>query len=153
MATRVLVVEDDANIAELIRLYLEKDGYEVAIAADGLVGVSKFSEFLPNIILLDIMLPELDGFGVCREIRKTSDTPIIMLTAKDETFDKVMGLEIGADDYISKPFEMKEVIARIHAVLRRYSQKSATPAEKVLSFDNLVIDLYAYKVIISGERF
>ena len=152
MNTKVLVVEDDANIAELIRLYLEKDGYEVSHAADGVEAVEKFREFSPNIILLDIMLPKLDGWGVCREIRKTSDVPIIMLTAKDETFDKVMGLEIGADDYISKPFEMKEVIARIHAVLRRTTQKEASSESNVLRFDNLVIDMDAYQVEIRGER-
>lgn len=152
MNTKVLVVEDDVNIAELIRLYLEKDGYEVAHAADGVEAVEKFREFDPNIILLDIMLPKLDGWGVCREIRKTSDVPIIMLTAKDETFDKVMGLEIGADDYISKPFEMKEVIARIHAVLRRTVQKEAPSESHVLRFDNLVIDMDAYQVEIRGER-
>mgnify|MGYP004517359113 CR=1 FL=1 len=152
MNTKVLVVEDDANIAELIHLYLEKDGYEVAHAEDGLDAVEKFREFDPDIILLDIMLPKLDGWGVCREIRKTSNVPIIMLTAKDETFDKVMGLEIGADDYISKPFEMKEVIARIHAVLRRTAQKEEAPKTHVLRFDNLVIDMDAYQVEIRGER-
>lgn len=152
MNTKVLVVEDDANIAELIRLYLEKDGYEVCHAADGVEAVEKFRDFNPDIILLDIMLPKLDGWGVCREIRKNSDVPIIMLTAKDETFDKVMGLEIGADDYISKPFEMKEVIARIHAVLRRTAQKEPTEKSNVLRFDNLVIDMDAYQVEIRGER-
>lgn len=152
MNDKVLVVEDDANIAELIRLYLEKDGYEVCHAADGISAVENFSSFKPDIVLLDIMLPRLDGWGVCREIRKESNTPIIMLTAKDETFDKVMGLEIGADDYISKPFEMKEVIARIRAVLRRTSPQEAEPKSNVLHYENLTIDMDAYQVEICGKR-
>lgn len=153
MATKVLIVEDDSNIAELIRLYLEKEGYEVTIASDGKEGVNKFTEIHPNIILLDLMLPVMDGWSVCREIRKVDQTPIIMITAKDETFDKVMGLEMGADDYISKPFEMKEVIARIHAVLRRFEKKEDdSQRSKVLRFDNLVIDMDAYEVTIKGKK-
>ena len=120
MSTHILIIEDDPNIAELIRLYLEKDNFDVTIASDGRTGVNAFHSIHPDLILLDIMLPEMDGFEVCREIRKTDKTPIIMLTAKDETVDKITGLELGADDYIAKPFDMKEVIARIHAVLRRF---------------------------------
>ena len=153
MPTKVLIVEDDSNIAELIRLYLEKEGYQVKIAADGKSGVDMFHDFKPDIILLDLMLPVMDGWSVCREIRKTDQTPIIMLTAKDETFDKVMGLEMGADDYISKPFEMKEVIARIHAVLRRFEKtQQSTEKSKVLKFENMVIDMDAYEVLIRGKK-
>ena len=119
MAKTVLIVEDDRNIADLLRLYLEKEGYEVAIAHDGLRGVELFHEKQPSLVLLDVMLPGMDGWGVCRTIRSESKTPIIMLTAKSETEDKVSGLKQGADDYITKPFEMKEVLARIEAVLRR----------------------------------
>lgn len=152
MNTKILIVEDDPNIAELIRLYLEKDGFEVNHAGDGLLAVEMFSKFKPDLVLLDIMLPKLDGWGVCREIRKVSKTPIIMLTAKDETIDKIMGLDIGADDYISKPFDMKEVIARIRAVLRRSSPEEEKPSSSILSFDNLTIDMSAYQVEICGKR-
>ena len=152
MNTKILIVEDDLNIAELIRLYLEKDGFEVDHASDGIEAVEKFKSFEPNLVLLDIMLPKLDGWGVCREIRKDSNTPIIMLTAKDDTFDKVMGLEIGADDYISKPFEMKEVIARIRAVLRRAAPIDETIEKNVLKFENLTIDMDAYQVEVCGKR-
>ena len=151
MKTKILIVEDDKNISELIRLYLEKEGFEVAQAEDGKTGVELFHSFEPNLILLDLMLPVLDGWGVCREIRKTSAVPIIMVTAKDETFDKVMGLEIGADDYIAKPFDMKEVIARIHAVLRR-CEKETPEAAKQLEYENLVIDMDAYQVLVGGVR-
>ena len=119
MAKTILIVEDDRNIADLLRLYLEKEGYEVAIAYTGLKGIEKFREVQPSLILLDVMLPEMDGWSVCRTIRSESKVPIIMLTAKSETEDKVTGLKQGADDYITKPFEMKEVLARIDAVLRR----------------------------------
>lgn len=151
MKTKILIVEDDKNISELIRLYLEKEGFEVAQAEDGKTGVELFHSFEPNLILLDLMLPVLDGWGVCREIRKTSAVPIIMVTAKDETFDKVMGLEIGADDYIAKPFDMKEVIARIHAVLRR-CEKETPEVAKQLEYENLVIDMDAYQVLVGGVR-
>ena len=151
MAVKVLIVEDDSNIAELIRLYLEKEGYDVRIAEDGKKGVEEFNSFKPDMILLDLMLPVMDGWSVCREIRKVDKTPIIMLTAKDETFDKVMGLEMGADDYIAKPFEMKEVIARIHAVLRRTEKKDEEKA-KILTFDNLSVNIDAYEVLIRGKR-
>ena len=151
MKTKVLIIEDDENIAELIRLYLEKEGFEVRRANDGRTGVSAFHEFSPDLILLDLMLPGLDGWGVCREVRRESKVPIIMVTAKDETFDKVMGLEMGADDYIAKPFEMKEVIARIHAVLRRF-EKQEEPSANRLVFDRLTIDMDAYEVIVDGKR-
>lgn len=151
MKTKILIIEDDQNISELIRLYLEKEGFEVQQAGDGRTGVTLFQTFSPDLILLDLMLPVLDGWGVCREIRKTSAVPIIMVTAKDETFDKVMGLEIGADDYIAKPFDMKEVIARIHAVLRR-CEKETAESKTQLAYDNLVIDMDAYQVLVKGER-
>jgi DNA-binding response OmpR family regulator len=119
MPKKVLVIEDDINIAELLRLYLEKDGFDVFIADNGGKGLAEFERLSPDLVLLDIMLPVLDGWGVCREIRSVSKVPIIMLTAKGETFDKVSGLEMGADDYVVKPFEVKELLARVHAVLRR----------------------------------
>lgn len=154
MSTRVLIIEDDPNIAELIRLYLEKDNFDVTIASDGKAGVDTFFNIHPDIVLLDIMLPEMDGWAVCREIRKSNKTPIIMLTAKDETIDKVTGLELGADDYISKPFDMKEVIARIHAVLRRFepNDDSASESLDVKTFENLVINMSAYEVLICGKK-
>lgn len=152
MKTKILVVEDDVNIAELIRLYLEKDDFEVRISHDGIAALEAFKASSPDLILLDIMLPKLDGWGVCREIRKESSVPIIMLTAKDDTFDKVMGLDLGADDYISKPFEMKEVIARIHAVLRRVPKKEESDVKNVLTFENLKIDMSAYQVEICGKK-
>ena len=153
MAKKVLVVEDDSNIAELLRLYLEKDGFDVFLAADGGEGIRRAQELQPDLILLDIMLPVVDGWVVCSEVRKTSNVPIIMLTAKGETFDKISGLEMGADDYVTKPFEVKELMARIHAVMRR-SEPEAAPhaAEKRLVFDKLVIDLDSYELIVDGKR-
>jgi len=152
MSTKILIVEDDPNISELIRLYLEKDGFEVKQAADGLCALDLFSSFNPDLVLLDIMLPKLDGWGVCREIRKGSKIPIIMLTAKDDTIDKIMGLDIGADDYISKPFDMKEVLARIRAVLRRSTPDGEESDGSTIIFENLVIDMKAYQVEICGKR-
>lgn len=155
MATeKILVVDDDTNICELLRLYLEKEGYSVIIANNGMEAVKMFAEQQPDLTLLDIMLPELDGWQVCREIRKYSNKPIIMLTAKSETFDKVLGLELGADDYITKPFEAKEVLARIKAVLRRSTSTTNEESEKVnlVSYDNLVINLTNYELIINGQR-
>ena len=156
MATeKILVVDDDTNICELLRLYLEKEGYSVTIANKGMQAVKLFAEHQPDLMLLDIMLPELDGWQVCREIRKYSNKPIIMLTAKGETFDKVLGLELGADDYITKPFEAKEVLARIKAVLRRTSNASAPEAEnniKQVSYDNLSINLTNYELRVKGEK-
>lgn len=151
MAKKALVVEDDGNIAELLRLYLEKDGFEVVIASDGGTGVRLAQSEEPDIILLDIMLPVLDGWQVCRKVRETSRVPIIMLTAKGETFDKVNGLDMGADDYIVKPFEVKELLARIRAVMRR-TDADEGPAEKKLSFDKLVINLDSYELIVDGKK-
>lgn len=151
MSKKALVVEDDGNIAELLRLYLEKDGFEVRIASDGGNGVRLALGENPDIILLDIMLPVLDGWQVCRKVRESSRVPIIMLTAKGETFDKVNGLEIGADDYIVKPFEVKELLARIHAVMRR-TEPEEKSGEKKLSFDKLIINLDSYELIVDGKR-
>ena len=151
MARTVLIVEDDRNIADLLRLYLEKEGYEVAIAHDGLRGVEQFRERQPSLVLLDVMLPGMDGWGVCRTIRAESKTPIIMLTAKSETEDKVAGLKQGADDYITKPFEMKEVLARIEAVLRR-SGIEPEKASRRLTFDKLVIDMDAFELTVDGKK-
>ena len=155
MSKKALVVEDDGNIAELLRLYLERDGFEVQCAPDGVEGVAMFRAFHPDIVLLDIMLPGLDGWGVLREIRKDSRTPVIMLTAKSETPDKISGLEMGADEYVTKPFEVKELLARIHAVLRRAEEPSdaaAGQSTKRLTFDKLIIDLDAYELIVDGKR-
>ncbi len=151
MARNVLIVEDDRNIADLLRLYLEKEGYEVTIALDGLKGVEKFREVQPSLVLLDVMLPGLDGWGVCRTIRAESKAPIIMLTAKSETEDKVTGLKQGADDYITKPFEMKEVLARIEAVLRR-SGIEPEKSSRRLSFDKLMIDMDAFELTVDGKK-
>jgi len=150
MPRKVLIVEDDRNIGDLLRLYLEKEGMDCQVAGDGLVGLEKFHQFQPNLVLLDIMLPGMDGWSVCRKIRDTSKTPIIMLTAKGELEDKVSGLEMGADDYITKPFEMKEVLARIHAVLRRFGEEEQQ--EKRLTFDKLVINLDSYELLVDGKR-
>ena len=125
---KILVVDDDKNICDLLRMYLEKEGYTVVLAHNGVDAVSVFGSESPDLVLLDIMLPQLDGWQVCREIRKTSETPIIMVTAKDETFDKVLGLELGADDYMIKPFDSKELVARVKAVLRRYQAAPAAAA-------------------------
>ena len=150
MSKRALVVEDDPNIAELLRLYLTKDGFEVMIAPDGNKAEADFDLFQPDVMLLDLMLPGKDGWEVCRDIRKKSSTPIIMLTAKGETNDKVYGLEIGADDYITKPFEVKELLARVHAVIRRTSHVG--PVDKKLTFDKLVINLDSYELVVDGKK-
>ena len=151
MNKKALVIEDDKNIAELLRLYLEKDGFEVSIAPDGGKGLQLAEDEHPDVVLLDIKLPVMDGWQVCREIRRTSQVPIIMLTAKGETYDKVSGLEMGADDYVTKPFEVKELIARIHAVMRR-TENSDSPAEKRLEYDKLVINLDSYELIVDGKK-
>ena len=151
MSQKVLVVEDDINIAELLRLYLQKDGFEVSHAADGGKAVEMAKEIQPDLVLLDIMLPVMDGWQVCRELRKTMKMPIIMLTAKGETEDKVSGLEMGADDYIVKPFEVKELLARVHAVLRRTGD-DGKPQSKKLTFDKLVINLDSYELIVDGKK-
>ena len=150
MSKRALIVEDDSNIAELLRLYLGKDGFEVMIASDGGKAESSFDLFTPDVVLLDIMLPVKDGWQVCRDIRKKSSTPIIMLTAKGETNDKVNGLEMGADDYVTKPFEVKELLARVHAVMRR--KDADAPIDKKLSFDKLVIDMDAFELTVDGKK-
>ena len=151
MSQKVLVVEDDINIAELLRLYLQKDGFEVSHAADGGKAVEMAKEIQPDLVLLDIMLPVMDGWQVCRELRKTMKMPIIMLTAKGETEDKVSGLEMGADDYIVKPFKVKELLARVHAVLRRTGD-DGKPQSKKLTFDKLVINLDSYELIVDGKK-
>lgn len=153
MGKTVLVVEDDINIAELLRLYLEKDGFSVLLAADGGEGIRMAKESNPDLILLDIMLPVVDGWVVCSEVRKTSSVPIIMLTAKGETFDKINGLEMGADDYVTKPFEVKELMARIHAVMRRSAGEiDGEEKSKRLVFDKLIIDLDSYELTVDGTR-
>ena len=152
MSKRALVVEDDGNIAELLRLYLEKDGFEVSIASDGGEGVQCAKMFEPDIVLLDIMLPVMDGWEVCREIRRDSKVPIIMLTAKGETVDKVSGLEMGADDYVVKPFDVKELLARVHAVMRRTDGEDEGVHEKKLTFDKLTINLDSYELTVDGKR-
>ncbi len=148
---KVLVVDDDSNISELLRLYLEKDGFNVITCGDGMQAVELQKSQSPDIILLDIMLPGLDGWQVCKEIRKTSEVPIIMITAKSETFDKVLGLELGADDYVSKPFDAKEVVARVKAVLRRSGQSTKDSGDEVC-FDKLRINIANYELIIDGKR-
>jgi two-component system OmpR family response regulator len=148
--TRVLVVDDDSNICELIRLYLEKEGFLVSISYDGKKAMDAFREKAPDIVILDIMLPGMDGWQVCREIRRMSAIPIIMLSAKDETFNKVLGLELGADDYMVKPFEPKELIARIRAVLRRYDKQEEVPQQVV--FPGLVINKSTYSVKLNGNE-
>lgn len=145
----ILVVDDDFNICELIRLYLEKEGYLVITAHTGPSAIEKSSSTHPALILLDIMLPGMDGFEVCREIRKTSNVPIIMLTAKDDTFDKVLGLEMGADDYVAKPFDTRELVARIKAVLRRFETKEDDA--KIASYNNIEINISNYELKIKGE--
>ena len=152
MAISVLVVEDDRNIAELLRMYLEKEGYAVTVAADGGEGLTKFRAIKPDLVLLDVMMPVMDGWAVCRTIRAESQTPIIMLTAKGQTDDKVAGLKSGADDYITKPFEMKEVLARIEAVLRRTGGSTAEKKARRLVFDNLIIDMDAFEVLVKGNK-
>ena len=150
MAKRALIVEDDSNIAELLRLYLGKDGFEVMIAPDGGKAESMFDLFTPDVVLLDIMLPVKDGWQVCRDIRAKSAVPIIMLTAKGETTDKITGLDMGADDYVTKPFDVKELIARVHAVMRRSDNDG--PAEKKLTFDKLIINLDSYELVVNGVK-
>lgn len=147
--TKVLVIDDDVNISELIRIYLEKEGYETRVVYNGIKALEVFKEFAPSIVILDIMLPGADGWQVCREIRKISSIPIVMLTAKGETFDKVLGLELGADDYMVKPFDPKELIARLKAVLRRYEHKEIGSQEVV--YPNLVINRSNYTVKVCGK--
>ena len=152
MGRNILVVEDDRNICDLIHMYLVKEGFDVRIAGDGGKAIEEFQKQVPDLILLDIMLPVMDGWSVLKKIRENDKTPVIMLTAKGETQDKVAGLEGGADDYIVKPFEMKEVLARIHAVLRRFGGDENGTGEKKLSFDKLVINLDSYELLVDGKR-
>lgn len=147
---KVMIVDDDSNIVELIRLYLEKEGFETVTAANGKIALDLFKEAAPSIVILDIMMPEMDGWQVCREIRRISNIPIIMLTAKGETFDKVLGLELGADDYMVKPFETKELVARVKAVLRR-SETKASDTMKELVYPNLTINLSNYELKLAGK--
>ena len=149
--TKVLVVDDDINIVKLIKLFLEKEDYTVYTAHNGVEALEVWKKENPSIIILDIMMPEMDGNSVCREIRKTSDTPIIMLTAKGETFDKVLSLELGADDYLVKPFEPKELIARIKAILRRSDSKSSSDDNKIVTFDKLEVNLVNYELKLDGR--
>ena len=146
---KILVVDDEKNICDLLRMYLEKEGYSVVMAHNGVDAVSMFNSENPDLVLLDIMLPQLDGWQVCREIRKTSEKPIIMLTAKDEVFDKVLGLELGADDYVTKPFDTKEIIARIKAVLRRTSAVKEVDFKEV-KYDKLSVNLTNYEMKVDG---
>ena len=150
MARNILVVEDDRNISDLIRMYLEKEGFDVRIAYDGGKAVEEFDREAPDMVLLDIMLPVMDGWSVCAHIREKGSTPIIMLTAKGDVTDRITGLEMGADDYLVKPFEMKELMARINAVLRRSEIPDDT--KKRLTFDKLVIDLDSYELLVDGKK-
>ena len=152
MALSVLVVEDDRNIAELLQMYLEKEGYAVTLAFDGGDGLTKYRAVKPDLVLLDVMMPVMDGWSVCKAIRTESQTPIIMLTAKGETEDKITGLKSGADDYVTKPFEMREVLARIEAVLRRTSAPMVEKKSRRLSFEGLVIDMDSFELLVGGKK-
>ncbi len=149
---KILIVDDDLNICELLRLYLEKDGFSTIVANDGGQALQLAQTSNPDLILLDIMMPVLDGWQVCREIRKTSNLPIIMLTAKGETFDKVLGLELGADDYVTKPFDSKEVVARIKAVLRRIGENDKSKSLREVRYENLRINISNYELEVNGEQ-
>ena len=149
MQKTILIIEDDSNIRELLRLYLTQEGYKIETAQDGLEGLRAFKAREPDLILLDLMMPVMDGTQVIKEVRAVSKVPVIMLTAKGETFDKVAGLDLGADDYVTKPFETRELIARIRAVLRRYGDNE--PPKK-LEFENLIIDKESYNITVKGER-
>ena len=152
---KILIVDDDANIAELISLYLTKEFYDTSIAEDGESALRLFQTYKPNLILLDLMLPRIDGYQVCRTIRQESQVPIIMLSAKGEVFDKVLGLELGADDYIEKPFDPKELVARVKAVLRRYhpagEEKDVRPDVEIVSYPDLEINKTNYSVTLYGS--
>ena len=157
MPKKILIVDDDNNIAELISLYLTKEMYETRIAEDGEEALSIFREFDPNLVILDLMLPGKDGYEVCREIRQMKDTPVIMLSAKGETFDKVLGLELGADDYMIKPFDSKELVARVKAVLRRYKAASPRPVEvqpdaKIVEYPHLTVNQTNYSVLYNDQN-
>ena len=151
MQNKILIVDDDENICELLNLYLKKDGFDTSTAYNGRQAVELAEKYNPDLILLDIMLPELDGWQVCREIRKKSEVPIIMLTAKGETFDKILGLELGADDYVTKPFDTKEVVARIKAVLRRSTENEKAEKQEEVRYDKLIINLTNYELVVDGK--
>ena len=151
MDTKLLIVDDDPNICDMLRLYFENEGYKVRTANDGIEGVNLFKVYEPDLVLLDIMMPRKDGWQVCREIREISAKPVIMITAKGEVFDKVLGLELGADDFIVKPFDMKELSARIKAVLRRYNAHSKSNDEEVVKFENIEISLQKYELKLNGK--
>lgn len=148
----ILIVDDDENICEILKLYLEKEGYETQIALDGQQGLDKYEKYNPDLVILDIMMPVLDGIEVIKKIRAKSTTPVIMLTAKGDTFDKVLGLEIGADDYIVKPFEPKELLARVKAVIRRINSKDDQDQKEVLKYQDLTININDYTVTYQGEQ-
>ncbi len=148
---KILIADDDRNICELLRIYLEKENYNVVLAGNGEEALLKFDEEEPDILLLDVMMPRLDGWQVCRELRKKSEVPIIMITAKGETFDKVLGLELGADDYVVKPFEPKEIVARVKAVLRRTGKANAENDKKEVSFDKLTVNMTKYELKVDGK--
>ena len=148
---KILVVDDDTNICELLRLYLTKEGYQVTTANDGEEGLDKFNQVKPDMVLLDVMMPKMDGLEVCRRIRKLGNTPVMMLTAKGETFDKVLGLELGADDFVTKPFDMKELSARVKAVLRRYQAHTRQSDDEVIKFENIEISLQKYELKLRGK--
>jgi len=148
---KILIADDDKNICELLKLYLEKEDYSVVLAGNGEEAIARFDEENPDLILLDVMMPKLDGWQVCRELRKKSECPIIMITAKGETFDKVLGLELGADDYVVKPFEPKEIIARIKAVMRRTGKVSAETDKKEVNFDKLTVNMTKYELKVDGK--
>jgi len=147
---KILFCDDDKNICELARLYLEKEGFEIILAHNGRDAVSEFERHNPNVVVLDILMPEMDGYEVCRQIRKISSVPIIFLTAKSDTFDKVLGLELGADDYMVKPFDVKELIARIRAILRRI-EKNEEASANILTFENMTIDMQSYELTVKGN--
>ncbi len=149
--TKILIVDDDSNICDLLKLYFENEGYEVKTANDGVEGVNFFKIYQPDLVLLDIMLPRKDGWQVCREIREMSSKPIIMITAKGEVIDKVLGLEMGADDFVVKPFEMKELSARVRAVLRRYQAHTTQNDDEVIKFENIEISLQKYELKLRGK--
>lgn len=150
--SKILIIDDDINICKILKLYLEKERYEVKVAHDGSEAMMLFDNMLPDLVLLDIMMPQIDGWELCKLIRKRSECPIIMISAKSETFDRILGLELGADDYISKPFEVKEVVARVKAVLRR-TQRYSCKEDKIykVKYDKLTIDVRKYELLIDGQ--
>ena len=149
--TKILIVDDDPNISDLLKMYFENEGYDVKLAADGSEGLNYFKMYEPDLVLLDIMLPKKDGWQVCREIREISSKPVVMVTAKGEVFDKVLGLELGADDFVTKPFDMKELSARVKAVLRRYQAHSRQSDDEVIKFENIEISLQKYELKLKGK--